>query len=64
MLYVNNVLKCTSTAVYGGEGGRLTIDGKTWETISKMTECNDPIAVKVGDVIKVEGTYDTKEHPL
>ena len=64
MLYVNNELKCTSKAVYGGKGGKLTVDGKTWETISKMTECNDPVPVKVGDVIKVEGTYDTKAHPL
>jgi hypothetical protein len=64
MLYVNNVLKCTSNAVYGGEGGKLSLDGKVWETISKMTECNEPIPVKAGDVIKVEGTYDTKAHPL
>ncbi|KAF2429085.1 hypothetical protein EJ08DRAFT_680230 [Tothia fuscella] len=63
-LYVNNQLKCTSTAVYGGEGGKLTIEGKSWETISKMTECSEPIEVKAGDTIKVEGTYDTKAHPL
>jgi hypothetical protein len=64
LLYVNDVLKCTSNAVYGGEGGKLAMDGKVWETISKMTECLEPIPVKAGDVLKIEGTYDTKEHPL
>jgi hypothetical protein len=63
-LYVNNQLKCTSNAIYGGQGGKLTIEGKSWETISKMTECSEPVAVKTGDTIKVEGTYDTRAHPL
>ena len=63
-LSLNGKHQCTSTAVYGGQGGRLTVNGKIWETISKMTECNEPIRVKVGDIIKVKGTYDTKKHPL
>jgi hypothetical protein len=60
----NGKLYCKSNAIYGGDGGQLSIDGTTWETISKMTECNDPLMIKVGDTIKVEATYDTVKHPL
>ena len=63
-LSVNGKHYCTSKAIYGGEGGSLNLNGKKWETISKMTECNDPIPVNAGDMIKIEGTYDTKNHPL
>jgi hypothetical protein len=63
-LYVNGKHVCTSRAIYGAEGGRISVNGQTWETISKMTECLDPIPVKAGDVLKVEGGYDTISHPL
>jgi hypothetical protein len=61
---VNGDLKCASKAIYGGDGGKLSLDGKAWETISKMTECIDPIPVKAGDAVRIEATYDTKAHPL
>lgn len=63
-LFHNNKLYCTSNAIYGGKSGLLTIDGKTVETISKLTECNEPLKIKVGDMLKVEATYDTARHPL
>lgn len=34
------------------------------ETISKLTECNEPLKIKVGDTLRVEATYDTGKHPL
>jgi hypothetical protein len=63
-LYVNGELACASKAIYGGPGGTVNINGKTWATIAKMGECNEPIPVKKGDKLKLEATYDTKEHPL
>jgi hypothetical protein len=63
-MYVNGKLYCESKAIYGGKGGTLNVDGKTWSTIATMTECNKPIPVKKGDKLKIEATYDTKEHPL
>jgi hypothetical protein len=63
-LSINGKKYCTSNALYGGEGGTLNIDGKAWETIRKMEECNTPIPVKKGDILKVEAAYDTKKHPL
>jgi hypothetical protein len=63
-LSVNGKLFCTSEAIYGGEGGKLNVNGKAWETISRMTECFQPIPVKKGDKIKIEASYDTKAHPL
>jgi hypothetical protein len=63
-LYVNNKLYCSSKAIYGGPGGTITINGKDWSTIATMTECNEPIPVRKGDKLKIEATYDTKEHPL
>lgn len=63
-MYLNGKLYCTSKAIYGGPSGTLNANGQTWISIATMTECNDPIAVKKGDRIKIEATYDTKEHPL
>jgi hypothetical protein len=40
------------------------VEGKTMETISKLTECNEPLKIKVGDTLRVEATYDTGKHPL
>lgn len=59
-LYVNNQLECTSTLFTAGK----VVNSPSKESISKMTECSEPIAVKDSDTIKVEGTYDTKAHPL
>jgi hypothetical protein len=63
-MYINGNLYCASKALYGGPGGTITVNGKSWSTIATMTECNEPVAVKKGDKIKLEATYDTKEHPL
>jgi hypothetical protein len=63
-LSINGKEYCNSKALYGGKGGTLTIDGKSWETIRQMEECNVPFPVKKGDVLKVEASYDTKAHPL
>lgn len=63
-LYVNGNLTCASKATYGGAGGTINVNGKTWSTIAKMGECNEPIAVKKGDKLKLEATYNTIEHPL
>jgi hypothetical protein len=63
-LFHNNKLYCTSNAIYGGKSGVLTVDGKKVETISKLTECNEPLKIKVGDILKVEAAFDTGKHPL
>jgi hypothetical protein len=63
-LFINGKQVCTSKAVYGAGGEKALVNGQTWETIAKMTECLDPIPVKAGDVIKVEGGFDTATHPL
>jgi hypothetical protein len=33
-------------------------------TISKMSECVEPLELKKGDKIHLEATYDNIEHPL
>jgi Stress up-regulated Nod 19 len=63
-LYHNGKLYCTSNAIYGGGSGSLSVDGKSVDTIAKLTECNEPLKVKVGDTLKVEAFYDTTKHPL
>jgi hypothetical protein len=40
------------------------VDDKDWKTISKMSECTEPVQVKVGDKIKLEAIYDNVAHPL
>jgi hypothetical protein len=63
-LYMNDKLVCNSQAVYGGKGGVLVEDGKTWETISRMEECQKPIKVKKNDLLKMVAVYDIEKHPL
>jgi len=63
-LYLNGKKVCTSNAVYGGKGGTMVIDGKKWETISEMTDCNGTIPVKKGDTLKMKAAYDLEKHPL
>jgi hypothetical protein len=65
LLTINGKTVCDSTAIYGGDGNHaLSPDGRPWETIRAMTECNDPIAVKAGDVISTTAVYDTTLHAL
>ena len=62
-LFVNDKLVCASRATYGGKGGTLYADGRTWETIATMSECLEPVKVKKGDLISITATYDTSLHP-
>jgi len=65
IVYVNEKNVCISNATYGTSyTGELANNGKKWTTISKMSDCSNIIPVKKGDVIKLEATYNEKEHPL
>jgi hypothetical protein len=61
----NNETVCDSIATYssGKDGSSIVIDGKPWNTITKMSECPGPITVKRDDTLKVVGGWDTKNHP-
>jgi len=61
--FVNNKLACNSTAIYGLAGGELVLNGRDWKTISKMTECLEPLQVAKGDKIRLEAAYDKIAHP-
>ncbi|KAF1816595.1 hypothetical protein P152DRAFT_493004 [Eremomyces bilateralis CBS 781.70] len=63
-LYVNRMLVCTSTALYGGESGTLVLEGSEWRTIQNYTKCLDPVSVKKGDEVIVAATYDLIKHKL
>jgi hypothetical protein len=54
---------CVSKAEYGASYSSSTTTSK-WTTISKMTDCNEVIPVKKGDLITLEAAYDTIKHPL
>jgi hypothetical protein len=54
---------CNSKAIYGGEATTTTIDGKSWQTISKMEACFEPVKVKVGDTLEVAAHFDLQKHP-
>jgi hypothetical protein len=63
-LIINGQVACASRASYGGAESTLVgKDGKTWETINAMSECNDPVRVKTGDVVQLEADFDTIAHP-
>jgi hypothetical protein len=61
---INNNVVCTSNATYGGAGSSTIINGKEWQTITKMSECAGPIPVKKGDQVLISAGYDTEKHPL
>jgi len=64
ILKVNNVTVCDSKAVYGGAASTAKMaDGTTWETINHMTQCQEPVPVKKGDVLTVHANYDFVLHP-
>jgi hypothetical protein len=63
-MIANGKSVCSSKATYGGTGSSLSVGGKEWQTITKMSECDGPIEVKKGDQIVISATYDTKNHPL
>jgi hypothetical protein len=63
-LIINDKVVCNSVATYGGAESTLVgNDGKKWETINAMSECNDPVKVKKGDVVQLEAAFDTIAHP-
>ena len=39
-------------------------DGKKWESISAIRDCQEPIKVKKGDKLKLVAVYDMETHPL
>jgi hypothetical protein len=65
LLMVNGKVVCDSRAVYGGDGSQsVRPDGKPWETIREMTQCNEAIPIKAGDQVSLMSIYDTLLHPL
>jgi hypothetical protein len=59
-ILVNNKTACSSRAIYGT---RLNAEGKDWTTLSEMTDCTTPFAVKKGDQIRLVVNYDEVSHP-
>lgn len=62
-MLVNNKQVCSSDAIYGGTGSTLIVEGKEWQTITKMSECSGPVAIKKNDKITIVAQYDTVAHP-
>lgn len=63
LLKVNDVERCNSRALYGGEGHTTTVKGKTWETIRETAPCTGTIRVQKGDRICMQANYDVELHP-
>jgi hypothetical protein len=60
-VHLNGKPVCVSKAIYGTT--MKNENGKEWTTISSMTDCLDPIAVKKGDKIVLETKFDEVNHP-
>ncbi|KAE9982516.1 hypothetical protein EG328_010798 [Venturia inaequalis] len=60
---INGNVVCQSNATYGGAGSSTIVDGKEWQTITKMSTCAGPIPVKKGDNVVIAAGYDTEKHP-
>jgi hypothetical protein len=62
-LMLNGKVVCQSRASYGGSEATLVKDGKKWETLSSMSECGNAIPVKKGDIVRLDASFDTQQHP-
>jgi hypothetical protein len=62
IVLLNDKPICISKAVYGTK--LQDESGKKWTTISKMTDCLEPVQVKKGDRIALETKFDEVSHPL
>jgi hypothetical protein len=62
--FVNDKKVCASQATYGSSSAVAVVDGKEWKTISKMSDCTEPLELKKGDKIRLEAYYDNIAHPL
>jgi hypothetical protein len=60
---VNDKLVCNSTAIYGNGAIMKGDDGKAFDALNGMVECTDPVAVKKGDQIYLEASFDLDKHP-
>jgi len=63
-LFINGKYQCSSQANYGGDKNTAVVGGKEWATISSMSYCQGPIAVKKGDFLTMNAGYDLIKHPL
>jgi len=63
-MFINEKYQCSSKAIYGGAGATTKVNEKEWATISRMSYCEGPIAVKKGDTLSMTAQYDLKRHPL
>jgi hypothetical protein len=63
VLKVNGKVVCDSKAEYGASGTFKAEDGKDFQALSGMKECNEPVAVKKGDTLSIEAYFDLDLHP-
>ena len=63
-MFINNKYTCSSKASYGGAGATAEVGGEVWRTISAMSYCDGPIAVKKGDTLSMVVEYNLKKYPL
>jgi hypothetical protein len=63
-MFINGKYACSSAATYGGDGATTEVGGQVWKTISAMSYCDGPIAVKKGDALSMVVEYDLKKYPL
>jgi hypothetical protein len=63
-LLLNEKFVCNSTATYGGKGATVNVNGSDWQTISSMSECQEPLKVRKGDHLTMKSFYNTTKHPL
>jgi len=63
-MFINDKYQCSSRATYGGDTATTQVGGQVWKTISAMSYCDGPIAVKKGDTLHMTVEYDLKKYPL
>jgi len=63
-MLLNGNIACESFPKYEDIPGAKKSDGSSWQTITEMSYCDDPVQFRKGDKVTLISIYDTTIHPL
>jgi hypothetical protein len=63
-MLLEDKLVCESFPKYENLPGAKKPDGTSWQTITEMSYCDQPVKFRKNDKVVLVSNYDTTLHPL